>query len=133
MGRRGRGLLVGVLGGVVAALLLAPEPGERTRRRLQERVLGLLRVRVMGRETPSTPPDGELVERVRQTLQERLLFDPGLRIHALAGTVWLRGDLARPELREDLLRVVAATPGVDRVVDELGRDVTSPSPPPPTA
>lgn len=146
MGRRSNagllGLVAGLLGGIIAAILLAP----KRRQGVQATPLGsrLLEVMISGgldlleavveriehvRErigaTASTPgllPDERLTARVRQEIEARGIWSSHLDITTVDGVVYVRGRDVDPARVDTILGIIEGVPGVLNVVDEVRRE-----------
>jgi len=128
------GLLIGLTGGVIAAILLAPRRrGGETTAALADGVVGAGESAVGGLQSlwrkwgsgdtmEGLLPDERVSLRVRDELERRGLWRPGLDVTTVDGTVYLRGketDLARVEA---LVGAVRSVSGVQDVADELRRE-----------
>lgn len=97
--------------GAIAALLLAPVPGEHLRRRLRE---------VIDQRRGGVPPAG-LEERVREALSSSpsTWHLPQPAVASVDGRIVLTGPVPHETGRAELVRVAAAVRGVAGVDDRL--------------
>jgi osmotically-inducible protein OsmY len=136
-GRRLMGVVVGVAGGIVAALLLAPKRrtestnGHRPTTEAADAVLEAARAAVHAarwvqeRFTPSQtglPPDERLSAQIRQELERGGIWTPRLDITTVDGTVFLRGHESDAVRAETIASIVREVPGVVDVMDEVRRE-----------
>jgi hypothetical protein len=136
------GLLVGIVGGIIAAILLAPKrregvPTNSAGSRVLETTIGggldLLEAAVDGfervRERIATTtessgllPDERLTSRVRHEIEARGIWSSRLDITTVDGVVYLRGRETDPARVDTIVGIVDSVPGVLHVVDEVRRE-----------
>lgn len=132
------GLVVGIAGGVVAAILLAPKrrrDGSASRRSavVADAVLDLAHVAAEGGRSlwgwvnsaqPASGllPDERLTLHVRSELEGRGIWTSRLDVTTVDGTVYLRGRETDPARVETIVAMVHEVPGVTEVVDEIHRE-----------
>jgi hypothetical protein len=110
------GFVLGGLGGfALGSLLLARRASEPCA------LLRLLGLRRSARRDPLSGllPDERLTRAVRERLAARGLDNPRVDVTTVEGVVYLRGRVGSADERAAIVGVVQATPGVERVVDEL--------------
>ncbi|MBM2810432.1 MAG: hypothetical protein HW416_1191 [Chloroflexi bacterium] len=132
------GLLVGVAGGAVAAMLLAPKRrqsaavsesskaasdvmldlGERT----IEGVQSLWRGITAAQSTAGLMPDERISLRIRSEMDRRGIWNPHLDVTTVDGTVYLRGRESDSARVDTIVSLVRQAPGVSEVVDEIRRE-----------
>jgi osmotically-inducible protein OsmY len=139
MARTGRGfmgVILGVVGGIVAAVLLAPKrrtDGGRRRKSTEaaDAVLEVARTAVHAvrwvRERLTIPqnglpPDERVSAQVRAELELRGIWTPRLDVTTVDGTVFLRGRESDSIRAETILSIVRDVSGVEDVVDEIRRE-----------
>lgn len=138
LGRRISGLMIGLAGGIVAAVLLAPKRrGDTTRgRRTAAAADALLdagraalhmgqwvwRRASPARDFSGLPPDERVSLRIRGELERRGIWTPRLDVTTVDGTAYLRGREADPGRVETIVSVARTVPGVLGVVDEIRRE-----------
>jgi osmotically-inducible protein OsmY len=135
-GRGFMGLILGVVGGIVAAVLLAPKRHSEVgrRRKSTEAADALLEVAraaahagqwVQNRllETQlELPPDERMSAQIRSELERRGIWTPRLDVTTVDGTVFLRGRESDSIRAETIVRIVREVAGVTDVVDEIRRE-----------
>jgi BON domain len=135
-GRGLAGLVLGVVGGVVAAALLAPKRRTETadRRRpsteAADAVLEVMRTAVhaarwvQARLTPQAglPPDERISAYIRSELEHRGIWTPRLDVTTVDGMVFLRGRESDTVRAETIVGIARDAPGVVDVVDEIRRE-----------
>jgi len=136
-GRGLTGLVLGVAGGIVAALLLAPKRrteaggGRRPSTEAADAVLGVARAAVHAMQwvqqrltTTQTglSPDERVSAQIRTALERRGIWAPRLDVTTVDGTVFLRGRESDSIRAETIVGIVRNVPGVDDVVDEIRRE-----------
>jgi osmotically-inducible protein OsmY len=130
-------LVVGVAGGIVAALLLAPKrrteraDGHRPTTDAADAALEVARVAVHGarwivnRLTPTQGgllPDERLSVHIRSELERRGIWTPRLDVSTVDGAVFLRGRENDHVRAETIVSIAREVPGVIDVVDEIRRE-----------
>ncbi|MPZ13308.1 MAG: BON domain-containing protein [Chloroflexi bacterium] len=132
-------MVFGVIGGIVAAVLLAPKrrqpgpPQEPARQPVADMLLdaaqaAVERAQAMWRGAGLAPTDSGLLpdERISARIQselQRLGIGPRLLdITTVEGTVYLRGREADPARIDTIVATARGVPGVVSVVDEMRRD-----------
>ena len=136
-GRGLMGLVVGVAGGIVAALLLAPKrrtentDGHRPTTDAAHAVLEVARAAVHGarwvveRLTPTQSgllPDERLSLQIRSELERRGIWTPRLDVTTVDGAVFLRGRESDHVRAETIVSIAREVPGIIDVVDEIRRE-----------
>lgn len=127
------GLVVGIAGGIVAAILLAPKRrkgGSSPRSAVvADAVLDLAHVTaesgrsLWGWVSSAHPasgllPDERLTLHIRSELEDHGIWSSRLDVTTVDGTVYLRGRETDPARLETVISMVRAVPGVTEVVDE---------------
>jgi osmotically-inducible protein OsmY len=134
------GLVVGIVGGIIAAILLAPKRRDdsvpASSRVLETTIstgLDLLEAAVDGvermreriaatTEASGMLPDERLTSRIRNEIESRGIWTSRVDITTVDGVVYLRGREADNSRVETIVGIVEAVPGVVSVVDEIRRD-----------
>jgi osmotically-inducible protein OsmY len=131
------GLIVGVAGGALAAILLAPRrkngAGSRRSAAVADAVLDFAHVAAEGGRSvlgwvssvqPSSGllPDERLTLRIRSELEDRGIWTTRLDVTTVDGTVYLRGREPDPARVDTIVGMVRAVPGVTEVIDEIHRE-----------
>jgi hypothetical protein len=133
------GLLVGIAGGIVAAILLAPKRREGASMGshvlestisggldlLEAAVEGYDWVRERATSLPGTSgmlPDERLTSRIQQEVEARGLSAARLDITTVDGVVYLRGKEPDAARVETIVGIANNVPGVINVVDEVRRE-----------
>ena len=132
------GLVLGIAGGVVAAILLAPK--RRTDGQassggpagVADTLVGSAQTAMDGAQsllklmTPSDGsgmlPDERITERVRNDLERRGIWQPRLDVTTIDGTVYLRGRETEPGRVETIVGAIRSVDGVAEVVDEVRKE-----------
>jgi osmotically-inducible protein OsmY len=136
---------VGILGGIAAAILLAPKrregapagaPSSVSSRVLETTISGGLDVleaavegfeRVRERiaataESSGLLPDERLTSRIKGEIESRGIWTSRLDITTVDGVVYLRGREADATRVDTIVGIIEETPGVLNVVDEVHRE-----------
>jgi osmotically-inducible protein OsmY len=135
-GRGFMGLVLGVVSGIVAAILLAPKrrtDGNRLRKSTEaaDALLEVARTAVHAARwvgerltipQDGLPPDERVSAHVRAELETRGIWTPRLDITTVDGTVLLRGRESDAIRAETIVGIVRGVPGVEDVVDEIRRE-----------
>ena len=137
LSRRISGVMIGIAGGIVAAVLLAPKRRDQTTQgrrtaaaadavldagRATTRMGQWLWRRTSRVRDFSGPPRDERVSlRIRGELERQGIWTPRLDVTTVDGTAYLRGREADPGRVETIVRVARSVPGVLGVVDEIRR------------
>ena len=138
--KAGRGLvgvLLGVAGGLAAALLLAPkrraEPGEARRPSTEaaDAILEVGRRAVhiarwaqdrLSASQPGLAPDERVSAQVKTELERRGIWTPRLDVTTVDGMVFLRGRESDHVRAETIITIARDIPGAIDVVDEIRRE-----------
>ena len=128
------GLLLGLAGGVLAAILLAPRRrGGDSTAAIADRMVGagesvadgvqsLWKRWGSGEQMEGLLPDERVSLRVRDELERRGMWRPGLDVTTVDGTVYLRGKEPDATRIEALVGAVREVDGVREVAEELRRE-----------
>ncbi len=142
------GLVVGIIGGIVAAILLAPKrrdesdsapsvaPAGAGSRLLESAISGgldLLEAAVEGyervrervatvAESSGVMPDERLTGRIQDELESRGVWSHRLDVTTIDGVVYLRGRESDSARVDTIVGIAERMPGVASVVDEIKRD-----------
>ena len=135
-GRGFVGLVLGVTGGIVAAVLLAPKRRTDIGRRRKSTeaadvLLEVARAAVhagrwvqdrLSATQPGLPPDERISSQIRSELERRGIWAPRLDITTVDGTVFLRGRESDAIRAETIVGIVREAAGVADGVDEIRRE-----------
>jgi osmotically-inducible protein OsmY len=131
------GLVMGVAGGVVAAILLAPRKRteapdpHRASTEAADAVLELARTAVHGARWVGSllsvtqtglPPDERISTQIRSELERRGIWTPRLDVTTVDGMVFLRGRESDSVRAETIVGIAREVQGVIDVVDEIRRE-----------
>ena len=132
------GLIVGVVGGVAAAVLLAPrrqrgaatsdtgKPASDTVLDLGERTIegvqSLWRGISQAQSRSGLMPDERISLRIKSEMDRRGIWNPRLDVTTVDGTVYLRGREADGARVETIVSLAREVPGVADVIDEIRRE-----------
>lgn len=135
-GRGLMGLVLGVAGGIVAAVFLAPKRrteavgARHPSTEAADAVLAVARFAAHAvqwmreRFTPGEtglPPDERVSAQIRSELERRGIWTPRLDVTTVDGTVFLRGRESDSIRVETILSIVREVVGAENVMDEIRR------------
>jgi osmotically-inducible protein OsmY len=131
------GLVLGVVGGVVAALLLAPKRrtetgnGNRPGTDAADAVLEVVRAAVHAAQwvqarltatQTGLQPDERISAQIRSELERRGIWTPRIDVTTVDGMVFLRGREGDSVRAETIVGIARDVPGALDVVDEIRRE-----------